>query len=175
LTTIYSSKFKKKFDPVIHSTQPAEQSIVTVFLRMIGRDQEEVYDLPKLLPDKINGSEYIPRIIIKDLIISKRIWRIPIGDINVIKGSAPKYNEYLHLISLFNAKKIPRFINIFSFNDNKPRPIDLYNPFSLLSFKKYDKESHIYIEEMLPSPEYIDSFNAKIGHFNQYHYTLSNN
>lgn len=172
LPVLYSSKLNKYFDPVIHSTLPAEQSLIVTFLRMISQSQEEVYELPKLLPNNNSDLDYIPRIIIENLILSKKIWRISTKDINVIKGSVPKYNEYLYLLRLFRAKKIPRFINIFSPQDSSPRPIDLYNPLSLLSFKKYSKEKFIYIEEMLPSPEHVDFFDKQIGHFNQYFYTF---
>ncbi len=172
LPILYSSRLNKYFDPVLHSTLPAEQSIIIVFLRMISQKQEEVYNLPKLLPDRINNLNYMPRIVIKNLVVSKRIWRMSTREIDVIKGSVPKYNEYLYLIRLFKRKTIPRFITVFSLQDINPRHIDLYNPFSLLIFKKYSHEKFIYIEEMLPSPENADSFNKKSRRFNQYYYRL---
>jgi len=172
LPVLYSSKLNKYFDPVTHSTLSAEQSLITTFLRMISQNQEEVGELPKLLTNNNDGLDYIPRIIIENVIISKKIWRISIKDINITKGSMPKYNEYLYLLRLFRIKKIPRFINVFSLQDSSPRPIDLYNPLSLLLFKKYNKEKFIYIEEMLPSPEHVDFFDEQFGHFNQYFYTF---
>jgi|GEM_PF-1656363 len=173
LPTLYSPRLDKYFDPVIHSTLPVEQSRITAFLRMISRAQEEVYALPRLLPDMIDGLNYVPRIVINDLIISRRIWQLLTKDVNIIKGSMPKYNEYLYLIRLFKKKKIPRFVNLFSPGNKNVRPIDLYNPMSLLLFKKYSEEEFVYIEEMLPSPEHADHFDEKIGHLSQYYHILS--
>jgi len=168
LPILYSTKLDKYFDPVTHTTMSAEQSIVTIFLRMISRAQEEVYFLPKILPQKNNNLDFIPRITIDNLLLTKKTWVIKNDIINVIKGSMIKYNEFLYLIDLFNTKKIPRFVTVFT-NRHNIRFLDLYNPISLLLLKKY-KEKFIYFEEMLPSPLNLSFFDEKQEFFTQYHF-----
>ena len=134
---------------------------------MISQTQEEVYDFPRLLPTDDSGLDYIPRVVIQNVIISKRIWRISTRDLLIIKGSMIKFNEYLHLMRLINTKKIPRFVNAFAESDANKRAFDLFNPFSLIMLKRYREEKFVYVEEMLPSPQSVDLLDQQIGHLSQ--------
>ncbi len=168
---LYYSRLKKYFDPVIHSTLSAAQSTIVKFLRMISEAQEEVYYLPTIELNKTDNIDYFPRVILKNIIVSKRKWTIPTRFINIIKGSEPKFNEYLYLVKFFNEYYIPRFINILPNEKNGIyRPIDIYNPYSLLQIKKYKGNSHVTIEEMLPSPETINNENKPENRLSHYLY-----
>ncbi|MFA6105066.1 MAG: hypothetical protein WC725_00495 [Patescibacteria group bacterium] len=171
LPVLFSPETNMFFDPVVHSTLSAEHSIILVFLRMISRCQEEIDVLPRLLPDRVKGLNYIPRVVVENLIISKRIWKIELVEINIINGSIPKYNEYLYLMNYFKVRKIPRFVTVFSPLNEKQKFLDLYNPFAFLLFKKYKNEKYIFFEEMMPSPNNVSDFDEKNKHFNQYFFT----
>lgn len=154
--TIYCKRLNKRFDPVIHSTLPASDSIILIFLRMISRSQEEVYELPRFLPTN-NEATDLPRLIVNNVIISKRKWRFDLAELNIIKGSIPSADEFIFIISKLLDRKVPRFVNIVCDGED-PRIIDIYNPFSLLQIKKYKDYRFLYLEEMMPFTNDVSNY-----------------
>jgi hypothetical protein len=162
--TIYCKRLNKRFDPVIHSTLSASDSIILIFLRMISRSQEEVYELPRFLPTN-NEATDLPRLIVNNVIISSRKWCFQLSELNIIKGSAPSADEFISIISKLLDRKVPRFFKIVCHGED-PRIIDMYNPFSLLQIKKYKNCEFIYLEEILPFT--CDTLNCPNNYLIQY-------
>ncbi|MCL2859925.1 MAG: hypothetical protein FWF46_05090 [Oscillospiraceae bacterium] len=165
----YSKKYNKYFEPVFHTTLPNSIFIISKFIKMISYYQSETYSIPNIMEYFVTDKDYVPRLLINNLIVQKRTWKIYSNEINInFKFSLLEYNNFINTIKVLLDKNIPRYINIFNNPNEDRRIIDIHNPYSLMQLKRYLVNEYFYIEEVLPNNECISDIDLQNDFLTQY-------